>query len=78
MTMRLSRPFAIILFLLLTVVVSGNAQIKIHGRITDANNDPVEFATVRIGGTAIGATAGLDGDYSLTAPKSDTITVFFS
>ena len=78
MTMRLSRPFAIILFLLLTVVASGNAQIKIHGRITDVNNDPVEFATVRIGGTAIGATAGLDGDYSLTAPKSDTITVFFS
>lgn len=56
----------------------ANRSVKIHGKITDANGDPVEFATVRIGGTAIGTTSGLDGDYSLSAPASDTITVHFS
>ncbi len=54
------------------------AQVKIHGKITDANGEPIEFATVRIGGTSIGVTSGLEGDYSLSCPASDTITVHFS
>lgn len=53
-------------------------SVKIHGKITDINGDPVEFATVRIGGSAIGTTSGLDGEYSLSAPAADTITVHFS
>jgi len=62
--------------LLATAEVAG--QIRLHGKITDAQNQPVEFATVRIGGTAIGATSGLEGDYSLSCPAADTITVYFS
>ncbi|MCM1164121.1 MAG: TonB-dependent receptor [Muribaculaceae bacterium] len=68
-----------ILSLLLICAASAEAEaVKIHGKITDSNNDPVEFATVRIGGTAIGVTSGLEGDYSLSCAKSDTITVYFS
>ncbi|MDE6556426.1 MAG: TonB-dependent receptor, partial [Duncaniella sp.] len=62
----------------ISIACSLKAQVKIHGKITDAQNEPVEFATIRVGGTAIGTTAGLEGEYSLAAPAADTITVFFS
>jgi len=54
------------------------AQVKIHGKITDAKGEPIEFATVRVGGTAIGVTSGLEGEYSLSCAKADTITVYYS
>lgn len=69
-----------LLFTLFALTGTGSvaAQIKIHGKVIDAKGDPIEFATVRIGGTAIGTTTGLEGDYSLTCAKADTITVHFS
>ena len=70
--------FISVLLLLLLPVVAQPASVKIHGKITDANNEPVEFVTVRIGGTAIGTNSGLEGEYSLSCPAADTITVFFS
>ncbi len=72
------RHILILLFLSPLLALLGYAQVKIHGKITDANGEPVEFATVRIGGTAIGTTSGLEGDYSLSCPAADTITVHFS
>ncbi len=69
---------SLIILLISCVQALAAAGIKIHGKITDADNQPVEFVTVRIGGTAIGTTSGLDGDYSLTCPVADTITVHFS
>jgi len=54
------------------------AQVTIHGKVVDQNNAPVEFATVRIAGTAIGTNTSLDGDYSLTTHRADTISVIFS
>lgn len=54
------------------------ANVRIHGTVTDTQGQPVEFATVRIGGTAIGTSTGLEGEYSLTCARADTITVYFS
>ena len=54
------------------------AQVKIFGKVLDNNSQPIEFATVRIAKTAIGATTGLDGSYSLTVAQSDTIEVIFT
>lgn len=55
------------------------AQVRIHGKVTHGDdNEPLEFATVRVAGTAIGVTTDLQGGYSLTAPESDTIKVVFS
>ena len=54
------------------------AAVKIHGKVTEDNNEPLEFVTVRIAGTAIGATSGLDGTYVLSAPEADTIRVVFT
>ena len=44
----------IILLLLISPLLAliTAAQVKIHGKITDANGEPIEFATVRIGGTS--------------------------
>lgn len=53
-------------------------SVRIHGVVTDENNDPMEFATVRILGTASGAMTGIDGGYSLMVPANDTIRVQFS
>lgn len=58
--------------------ISTNAAVNIHGRVTQEDNQPLEFVTVKIAGSAIGGTTGLDGNYSLTAPDSDTIRVLFT
>ncbi|MDE5625309.1 MAG: carboxypeptidase-like regulatory domain-containing protein, partial [Muribaculaceae bacterium] len=53
-------------------------QVSIHGKVSDMDNQPMEFVTVRIAGTAIGTSTGLDGSYRLSAPQADTITVVFT
>ncbi|MDE5672100.1 MAG: carboxypeptidase-like regulatory domain-containing protein, partial [Duncaniella sp.] len=75
---RSYRHISLLFFLSPLLALIGYSQVKIHGKITDAQGEPVEFATVRIAGTAIGTTSGLDGDYSLSCPASDTITIHFS
>lgn len=54
------------------------AQVSIHGKVTDMDSQPMEFVTVRIAGTALGTTTGLDGSYRISAPQTDTLTVVFS
>ncbi len=56
------------------------AQVKIHGKVTHGDgsaNEPLEFVSVQIAGTAIGALTELDGTYSISAPQADTIKVTF-
>lgn len=53
-------------------------RVNIHGKVTDGDGKPVEFVTVRIGGTAIGTNTGLEGEYRLSAPAADTLKVYFS
>lgn len=67
-----------LLFLSPLLALLSNGQVKIHGKITDSEGKPVEFATVRIAGTVLGTTSGLEGDYSLSCPANDTIRIHFS
>lgn len=53
-------------------------NLKIHGKITDQEEKPVEFATIRIGGTSIGTNSDLEGRYSLTVAPKDTLEVIYS
>jgi len=71
---------SIILSIFLTILsaVAANAAVNIHGQITDENNEPLEFVTVKIAGTAIGTTGGLDGKFKLSAPDADTIRLVFT
>lgn len=53
-------------------------NITISGKVIDGEDKPVEFATVRIAGTAIGTNTDLQGMYSLTVAPKDTLNVVFS
>lgn len=70
----------IFLFLLFfaSAAAAWGENIKISGRVRDNEDKPLEFATVRIAGTAIGTNTDLKGEYSLTIARQDTITVVFS
>lgn len=53
------------------------AGVKIRGKITGSANEPLEFVSIRVQGTAIGSVSDLEGNYSLTAPEADTIRLVF-
>ncbi|MDE5607887.1 MAG: TonB-dependent receptor [Muribaculaceae bacterium] len=72
----MKRIYHLLLFAVLAY--SLDAQVNIHGLVTDRENKPIEFATVRVGGTAIGTSTGIDGRYSLTVAERDTLDVIFS
>lgn len=59
-------------------LTAGAAQVKISGKVTDASDKALEFVTVRIAGTAVGAITGLEGEYSLTTAETDTIKLIFT
>lgn len=68
-----------ILFLICVICgEAAQAQVKIHGKVTDADNNPLEFVTVRVAGTATGTTTGLEGNYQLSAAQQDTIKLVFT
>lgn len=68
----------IFIIILLFCCLPISAAVKISGLITDENNEPLEFATIKITGTARGTTSGLDGRFTLSAPDADTIRVTVS
>lgn len=63
------------LFLLLTIGLQAIAQVNITGKVTDDNNSPIEFATIRMVGTALGAYSNLKGEFSLSVPSTDTLMI---
>ncbi len=65
------------LFLATSVCVLAD-NVKISGKVIDNEDKPVEFATVKIAGTAIGTNTDLKGVYSLSVAAPDTLKVVFS
>ncbi|MBQ4918134.1 MAG: carboxypeptidase-like regulatory domain-containing protein, partial [Muribaculaceae bacterium] len=51
------------------------SQVQISGKITDDKDEPIEFATIRVQGTALGTNSNLKGEYSLTVAQRDTLVV---
>ncbi|MBD5225224.1 MAG: TonB-dependent receptor [Bacteroidales bacterium] len=77
------KTFLKILYIfILSSVIGANsvAQVRIHGKVVETDDSPLEFVTVRIDGTAIGTNTGLDGTFQLSCPPpaNDTLTVVFS
>ncbi len=70
----------VIAFLCLAAAATAAAAPGVHirGKVTQETNEPLEFVSVRIAGTAIGTMTGLDGSFQLNAPQQDTIRVSFS
>ncbi|MDR1153466.1 MAG: TonB-dependent receptor [Bacteroidales bacterium] len=52
------------------------AQVKISGKVTDNNGDPVPGTNVLIKGTATGTVTDSDGSYTVSAPDAGTVIVF--
>ncbi len=75
--MRLAKYLTLIIIACGTLAASA-AGVKIRGKVTQEDNEPLEFVTIRISGTSIGTMSGLDGTYQLNAPDSDTIRITFS
>lgn len=71
------RLYIILLATLLSVVAYA-ADVKIVGRVIDNEDKPIEFATVRIDGTAIGTNTDLQGYYQLSVAQQDTIKILYS
>lgn len=66
---------ALVAALLSSVAAVG---VNIRGKVTQETNEPLEFVTVRVQGSAIGTMTSLEGFYQLSAPKADTIRLVFS
>ena len=69
---------AMLLLLMTTTALAMNGQIKISGTVVDDQDQPVEFAAVRISGTMLGVNTDLNGRYEISVPAKDTIEVVFS
>lgn len=79
--MNICKPYIYLCVLLLTLgFLPAEAQVKVHGKVTDMQGDALEFVTVRVAGTAIGTNTGLDGTFKLSCPTpaNDTLTVVFT
>ena len=70
----------LISFLSTLLLIAGMyaENVKIEGKVIDQEEKPVEFATIRIGGTSIGTNSDLAGNYSLSVAPKDTLEVIFS
>ena len=68
------RILTIVMCLLCTTIAFS--QVKITGKVVDAAGEPIEFATVRLLGTAVGTNTDTKGVYEMTVPKADTLMPF--
>ena len=55
--------------------ITAFSQVVISGKVTDDKDEPIEFATIRVQGTALGTNSNLKGEYSLTVAQRDTLIV---
>ena len=77
--LMMKRPSVILLIAILLMPLWLYAEnVKISGKVIDEAEQPVEFATVKIAGTAIGTNTDLQGNYSFTVAPKDTLEVVFS
>ncbi len=74
----MNRLLLLFIIILSALTALAKGPIKVTGLVTDQDNEPLEFVTVKVQGKALGTTTGLDGRYSLTCPETDTLRLVFS
>ena len=57
---------------------ADTTKVYLKGRVTDENQDAVPLCVVRVEGQGVGATASLDGQYSLTFSPADSAVITYS
>ena len=65
------------LILPLTVYASDSIKVSLKGRVIDEKNEPVSLCLIKVEGQAAGATADLDGKYSLTFNSADSVVITY-
>ena len=68
----------VLIVLLVGIIPAAAQNVKINGKIIDQEDKPIEFATVRIGGTAVGTNTNLEGGYMLSIAPRDTLELIFT
>lgn len=53
-------------------------SVRVKGNVTDADKQPLPGVTIKIKGLTIGTVTDANGNYSLTLPQMDDITLVFS
>jgi TonB-linked SusC/RagA family outer membrane protein len=70
------RKILSLLSMLVLFSISSFAQQKtVTGKVTDAQGQPIPFATIRIKGTKAGISADADGNFSIKATSSETLII---
>ncbi len=59
------------------LVIEGNLQVSITGKVTDESGDGLPGASVIIKGTTTGTTTDLDGKFNLNVPEDATLVFSF-
>ncbi|MCM1029346.1 MAG: TonB-dependent receptor [Alloprevotella sp.] len=76
--MNILRPILLTLIALAMPLTALADNVTLRGVVSSPDREPIEFATVRIAGTAIGTNTGLDGSYRISFAAADTVDVIFS
>ncbi|MDE5799457.1 MAG: carboxypeptidase-like regulatory domain-containing protein, partial [Paramuribaculum sp.] len=71
------RLYTLLLFIC-GLAAAVHAEINISGKVTDTESQPVEFASVRVAGTAIGANTDEKGAYKLSVSDRDTLVLIYA
>jgi TonB-linked SusC/RagA family outer membrane protein len=67
----------LLLFLIMGSTAAFSQDIQISGNVTDELGDPLPGATITVKGTLVGTATGVDGSYSITAPRNSVLVFSF-
>ncbi len=59
----------------LFAVLPAMAQVRVTGKVTSAQGDPLPGATITVVGSQTGTSAGTDGNFSISAPANASLRV---
>jgi hypothetical protein len=63
------------LFSLLSITVAAQEK-TVSGKVTDADGKPIQGVTVKVKNTTISTVTNVSGDYTITAPSSESLINF--
>lgn len=67
--------FVVLFLLIFSAPVLAQNTIRVKGRITNENGEPVQRASVLVKGTTTGATGDENGNFEISAPSNGTLVI---
>ena len=69
--------YTFIIIFPLIAYAGDSIRVSLKGRIIDEKNEPVSFCLVKVEGQTAGATADLDGKYSISFNSADSVVITY-